>query len=316
MPFITKIPVFLLLFCCFITSAGQEMPVKPVSYRLFTPFLFNPAIAGSKDFFSTDLLAGFNGKNHAQVLSGNARLARSTPQYIASVRSYEFTGIGIGGAAFSEVTPETHNAGVLLSGSYHFALNRKALSFLSAGVSARGFYHHYKGDSDLDIPASDFYFPNIDAGLYYYDPRFYAGVSGTNLLGRPENTDTLSTWLIPATRQYFLYAGAKFVVSRSLNIVIEPSLIAVTDDSLSFDIKKLLKPALRIYAGDFCIGTFFNDFERLSFFFQFRYPRFYVGTFFELPRNTPFYKKPLTAEVALGLNLSKTKTGYSIRSHW
>lgn len=316
MPVIRKTPFLLLLLCCINTSSGQEIPVNPVSYKLFTPFLFNPAIAGSKDFLSADIIAGFNGKNHSQVLSGNARLARKSPQYTSSSKSYEFTGIGLGGALFSEVNSVGRNGGVLISGSYHKPLSSNALSFISAGIAARGFYHHYNGDEDLDIASADFWFPNIDAGLYYYDPRFYAGISGTNLLGRPANRDTLSTYLIPATRQFFLYAGVKLVVSRALNIVVEPSLIAVTDDSLSFDIRKSIKPALRIYAGDFCTGTYFNDFERISFFFQFRYPRFYVGTFFELPRNTPFYKMPLTAEVALGINLSKTNTGYSIRSHW
>jgi type IX secretion system PorP/SprF family membrane protein len=297
-------------------TSGQEIPLNPISYKLFTPFLFNPAIAGSKDFFSTDVMAGFRGKHQAQIISGNTRLVRKVPGNTASGRGFEFTGTGVGGAIFNEVYDSSRTAGFAATGSYHLALDNRALSFVSAGVSVRGFYHHYNGNPDLGIPEENHYFPNIDAGLYYYNPFFYAGLSGMNLLGRPSNRDTLSTWLIPATPQYFFIAGFKLVLSRSLDIVIEPSVIIVTDDSLSLAPKRSIKPALRLYAGDFCIGTYFNDFERVSFLFQFRYPRFYIGTFFELPKNTPFYKQPLTTEVAFGLNLSKTKAGYSVHSHW
>ena len=300
----------------FSISSGQEIPLNPISYKLFTPFLFNPAIAGSKDFFSTDIIAGFRGKNHAQIISGNTRLIKKVPGSVASGRGFDFTGIGVGGAIFNEVNDSSQTVGFVATGSYHYALDSRALSFLSAGIALRGFYHHYDGNTDHGIPLEDHYFPNIDAGLYYYNPYFYAGLSGMNLLGRPSNRDTLSTYLIPVTRQYFFYTGFKLVLSRSLDIVIEPSVIIITDDSLSMDPKRSIKPALRLYAGDFCLGTYFNDFERVSFLFQFRYPRFYVGTFFELPKNTPFYKKPLTAELAFGLNLSKTKAGYSVRSHW
>jgi len=307
--------VVLYVFSFNITT-GQEIPVNPISYKLFTPFLFNPSVAGSKDFFSTDIMAGFRGKNQAQIISGNTRLIKKVPGTAASARGFEFTGIGVGGAIFNEVYDSSRNAGFMAAGSYHLALDKRALSFVSAGIAMRGFYHHFAGSTDHGIPAEDHYFPNIDAGLYYYNPYFYAGLSGLNLLGRPSNPDTLSTYLIPVTRQYFFNTGVKIVVSRALNLVIEPSVIFVTDDSLSTDLKRSVKPALRLYAGDFCLGTWFNDFERVSFLFQFRYPRFYVGTFFELPKNTAFYKQPLTAEVAFGLNLSKTKAGYSVRSHW
>jgi len=316
MAVIKKTISVLVLVLCFIVANGQQVPMNPISYKIFIPSLFNPAIAGSKDFFSTDIIASFHAKSYSQVLSGNTRIMTKVPGYVSSHMVPEFTGAGIGYAVFNEMNSGTRNIGVNVAGSYHIPLDKKELSFISIGAAARGICHHYDGDPDLSIPSKDFFFPDVDAGLYFYNPSFHAGLSATNILGRPVDQDTLNTYTIPVSRRYFFMAGYKFVASRALNIVLEPSVILVTDDSLSLDLKEMVKPALRIYAGDFCLGTYFNDLDKISFFFEFRYPRFYVGTFFELPKDTPFYKKSLTAEVVLGFNLSSNRSGYTDRSHW
>lgn len=316
MSVIKKIISVLVLVSCNSILNGQQVPFNPVSYKIFIPSLLNPAIAGSKDFFSTDIIAGFYAKNYSQVLSGNARIIKKVPQYVSSYVAPKFTGIGIGYAVFNEMNSDSRNIGLSAAGSYHLTLNKKALSFLSIGIAAKGIYHHYDGDSDLNIPVKDFYIPGLDAGLYFYNPSFYAGISATNILGRPVDPDTLNTYIIPISRQYFFLAGFKFLISRPLKLVLEPSVILMTDDTLSLDIKETIKPALRLYAGDFCLGTYFNDLDKISFFFEFRYPRFYIGTFFELPKDTPFYKKSLTAELVLGFNLSSNSSGYTDRSRW
>ena len=82
----------------------------------------------------------------------------------------------------------------------------------------------------------------------------------------------------------------------------------LTDDSLSFDFKQSLQPVLKLYAGNFCIGTYFNDYNKVSFFFQYRYPKFYFGAFFALPKDTPFFQKSPTAEIALGINFSRNNS--------
>ena len=309
--------VFLVLpwACC---AFGQQMPFNPVSNRIFTPFVINPAVAGSKDFLSFDLLAGFSGQSNSQMISGNTRLSKKTPGYGDTGSVYSFTNIGTGGFAYNDYnsSDSTHNAGFAATASYHIPLNSKALSFVSIGASVKGMYHFAEGDSSGNIPLKEFFFPNVDFGVYMYNPNSYAGISVTNLLDPPDDTDTLTVYCIPVSRQFNLIAGYKFILSRSLNIVLEPSLIIHTDDSLSFDIKENIEPALKLYAGNFCIGTYFNDYSNISFFFQYRYPKFYVGTFFALPKDSPFYKKSLTAEVALGINFSHNKSGYTQSGHW
>jgi len=300
------------------SAFGQQMPFNPVSYRIFSPFLINPAISGSKDYMSVDILGGFTGKSYSQVISGNARLARKTYGYGTSEKTYSFTSIGTGVSAYNDFNSidSIINSGISAALSYHIRLNKRALSFLSIGASAKGMYHFYRGNSDLSIPYKEFYFPNVDAGIYLYNPNSYAGLSVTNLLDPPADTATFAIYQIPVSRQYNFIAGYKFVLSRTLNLVLEPSVIVHTNDTLAFDIKENIEPAIKLYAGNFCIGTFFNDYSKISFFFQYRYPKFYVGTYFALPKDSPFFKKSLTAEIALGINFSRNKSGYVKNGHW
>lgn len=311
------LPLILLLFTCYISS-GQQVPFNPVSYRIFTPLILNPAIAGSKDYFSVDMIAGFRGKSYSQILDGNTRLVKKTEGYQSTDNTYSFTNIGIGFSGFNDynANDSTHNAGISAGGSYHFPLDIRGVSFISVGAAIKGMYHFHEGNPDLNTKYSEVYYPNADIGVYVYTPSLYGGLSVTNLLGSPDNPDTLSNYCIPVSRQYNLIAGYKILLSSSMNIVLEPSIIIHTDDSLSFDPRENIEPALKLYAGNFCIGTFFNDYSKVSFFFQYRYPRFYIGTFFALPKDSPYYKKSLTSEIAFGINFSHNRSGYTKYGHW
>jgi type IX secretion system PorP/SprF family membrane protein len=311
-----KVIFSLILLFFFNASQGQETPYNPVSYRIFTPFLFNPAIAGSKDFFSADLLAGWSGKNRSQLLSSNTRYAKLAPEYISSYIPPEFTNIGFGAAIYNDLTDYLHTSGITITGSYHFPLDKKKLSYISAGISGKGIYTKFPDDSDSGSPSGNRLVADMDLGVYFYSPSFYTGISSVNILGNHEIRDSIGTYRIPVSRRFFFLAGYKVLVSKSLNIVVEPSVIVSADDSLSGEVKDMIDPLLKVYAGNFCLGTYFRDYSKISFFFQYRYPRFYVGTYFDMPKNTPFFKKSLIAEFTLGINLSGNKTSSFNKYHW
>jgi type IX secretion system PorP/SprF family membrane protein len=315
-PFI-KTVLFILMFAVYTNqSSGQQTPQYPVSHRIFSPFVFNPAVIGSKDFFSADLIAGKSGESNSQIISANGRLSKPGNDYFSSPNTPEFTNIGVGGFVFNDLNGLSTNSGIGLSGSYHFQLDENALSWFSAGVSAKAVLNQYSGNPDLSDTAKNTFFPGFDAGVYYYNPNFFAGLSVTNILGDPDGADTLGLYSIPVSRQLFFHAGYRIVLSKSLNVVLEPSLIVNSDDSFSQKVSEMIEPALKLYAGNFCLGTYFNDFSKTSFFFQFNYPAFSLGTYFELPNNSPFYKKPLLAEISLGINLSAIKSGSTRFNHW
>jgi type IX secretion system PorP/SprF family membrane protein len=311
-----KVFIILISTFSFNLSNGQQMPFYPISYRIFDPFIFNPAIAGSKDFFNIDLLESNYNKSNSELVCGNLRLSKSHPDYFSSPDAPEFTHVGVGGVIYNELNGLSHNIGISGSVSYHIQLDKDALSFLSFGISVKAVSNHYSGDPDFSKPAKNTVFPNFDAGIYYYSKHLFVGVSATNILGNPEDPDSLGFYTIPVSHQLFFQIGYKVVLSKPLNILLEPSLIVNSDDSFSGKITDMLKPMLKLYIGNICIGTYFNDFNKTSFFFQYNYRRFYIGTYFELPKDSPFYKEPILTEFTLGLNISAIKSGISRRNHW
>lgn len=295
---------------------GQESPFYPVSYRLFTPFIFNPAVAGSKDYTSFDFILSNFGRSNSQILSGNQRLSNSRKEYFSSLETTDFTNIGIGGFIYNDNIDLTNNIGVGASGSYHLQTDNEALDFLSVGVSAKVIYNSYSMDEESGASDDKSIIPNIDAGVYYYTPRYYAGISVTNILGTPERPDSLSFYTVPLSRQLFFHAGYKFPLSHALNIVVEPFIIVSTNDSLSGDISEMLNPGLKFYSGDVSVGTYLNDFSRISFFAKFHYSILYLGTYFELPYKTAYYRSPMIVEFTAGLNFSALRMGLHRRNHW
>ncbi len=309
----------LLIICLtflFIQSGGQESPLYPISYRLFTPFIVNPAIAGSKDFSTIDFQASKSGDLSSQILSSNMRLTKSRQSYFTSHNTPEFTKIGVGGTIFNDPNETSRIVGISGTGSYHFQLDKNSLSFFSVGATAKALFNNYKGDPDQSRPEKNTILPNLDFGIYFYNPFLFAGLSVTNMLGSQEDTTDLGYSTIPVSPHYYFNIGGKIVLSRDYNILLEPSVYIISDDTFSQEISEMIKPAIKLYAGNLCVGTYFNDFDNTSFFFQYKYSRFHIGAYFEFQRKTPFYQAPPSAELIFGINLSALKPGISQPNHW
>ena len=296
--------------------SAQHTPYNPISNRVFTPFVINPAMAGSKDFLALDLSATIQGENYSQLLSGNSRIAKKGPRYFGAPVAKSFTRIGMGAAIFNDVSGPSRNLGLGIATSYHIPLNDKNLSFLSAGIAFKGIYNIMDSLPDPGAPARNAFIPNADAGIYLYGQKFHVGLSATNILGNMTDSADMAIYQIPVSRQYFFIAGYKFVLSKSLNIVIEPSLIVNLDDSLDFSDKNSYNPMLKLYMDAFCIGSYLHSYHNLTFFFQYKFPGFYIGTLVDFPRNVPFYKTDLTVEIAAGFNFGGTGSSPRNRYQW
>ena len=310
------LPVLLLIFS-FNVSDGQQTPLNPISYWVFVPYIYNPAIVGSKDFISVDMNTAFEGKSRSQVLSGNIRFSKTQGGYFSSPDIIEFKNFGIGGSVFNDADGRSRNTGVSAAGSYQIPLSTRKLSFLSFGASVKGVYNRL---DTAAIEAGNFskktMYANLDLGLYYFGEKFFSGFSVTNLLDITDKNNSSGMIKIPLSRQYFFTAGYKFIISRSQNIVVEPSVLINAYDSTINEISDNINPILKFYAGNFCAGTYFLGNGKTSFFAQFRYPKFYVGSFFELPKKIPYFKRIPLVEFTLGLNLQIDKSRLSDHSHW
>ncbi len=297
-------------------ATAQQTPFTPISNRVFTPFIINPAIAGSKDFMAIDFSAAIQGVNKSQLLSGNTRIAKKGPKYFGAPVSRSYTQFGVGTAIYNDVIGPSRNLGLSAAASYHISLNDKNISFLSVGLAVKGIYNMMDSVPDFSAPPKNSFIPNADAGIYYYGQSFFAGISATNILGNMLDSADLAVYDVPVSREYFLIAGYKFVINKSLNIVIEPSLIVDLNDSLDFDMKETYNPMLKLYMEDFCVGGYLHDYKKLTFFFQYKFPRLYLGTLVDFPINVPFYKKDLTIEIAAGINFGNIGRSSSTKWHW
>ncbi len=304
-----------ILFC--LPSFAQQTPLNPLSYWVFTPYLYNPAMVGSKDYITLDFNAAFQGKSQAEILSGNARLSKTRPGYFSSPRLKEFNSIGLGGSVFNDQIAGSHNIGVNAAGSYQIPLSTKELSFLSFGAAIKGVSNRLDtSEIDAGDPAKNTFYPNADAGIYYYGTNLFAGISVINILGTPGGTDSIARYRIPVSRHYYFTLGYKFIISKSQNIVIEPSVLIDAVDSTVGKIADNINPILKIYIDNLCLGSYFLNKGNTSFFFQYRYPRFYLGAFYELPKNTAYFKKSPIVEFTLGFNFMSDQSKLSRQSRW
>ncbi len=298
-------------------SQAQQTPLNPLSYWVFVPYIYNPAMVGSKDFLAIDFNASFRGKSSTQILSGNSRLSKTRPGYFSSPEIKEFNSFGIGGAVFNDINGNSHNVGISAAGSYQIPLNTKELSFLSFGASVKGVYNILDtAISESGSHNKKTFYPNLDLGVYYFGTNFFTGLSVVNLLGNPEKPDSFGIYQIPVSREYYFTAGYKFLLSKRFDIVLEPSLFINVNDSSLSKIAENISPVIKLYIDNFCLGSYFLNDGNTSFFFQYRYPSFYLGAFYELPKKTAYYKSSPTVELTFGLNIPIDKSRFSKRSHW
>jgi type IX secretion system PorP/SprF family membrane protein len=312
---IRVLPIILSVFS-FCATNGQQTPLDPVSYWVFIPYIYNPAIVGSKDFLSIGINAAFQGKSNTQLISGNSRISKTNSGYFSSPDVVEFKNIGFGASAYNDYDGLTRNIGLSASCSYQIPLNERKLSFLSFGASVKGGYNSIT--SELRHRIAKTFYPNVDIGIYYFGTNFFTGFSTINLLGSPWKPapDSVGIFIIPVSREYFFTAGYKILISKSFNIVLEPSVMILATDSTFKKTGNNINPILKLYLEDFCFGTSYQNNGNISIFAQFKYPRFYLGAFYELTKKTPYFKKAPIVEFTLGLNIQPDKYRFPNHSHW
>jgi type IX secretion system PorP/SprF family membrane protein len=300
----------------FSITHGQQTPLNPISYWVFTPYVYNPGMIGSKDFISIGINAAFQGISNSQLLSGNRRISKTSSGYFSSPDIVEFKNIGIGGSVFRDIKGISKNAGISASGSFQIPLNTRKLSFLSFGVTVKGVFNTL--DNDSIGPARYFkksFYPNFDLGIYFYGTSFFTGLSATNVIRNPLKSDNLTISSINELRHYFFTAGFKILLNKPMNIVLEPSVLIVANDSVMGNVSDYINPIVKLYLEDFCFGSSLSSGGRISFFTHYRYPKFYVGAYYEIAKKTAYFKKAPIVEFTLGFYIQPNKSRLSNHSH-
>lgn len=286
---------------------GQSVPSKLLSTPIYHPMVLNPGYVGSKDFINISLTSRASKSYDSQILNFHNRLAGADGKY---------SHMGFGVYAFQEQFDANWNSGIAFSGAYHHPLDKQNIHNLSAGATFKGIFAVPKntGESVSDSLSAKFR-PNMDIGVYYYGPHAFAGISATTLFDTNTDGDSSLNYTI-FDRQYHTFVGYKFLVSKELGIVIEPSVLLTLDDKTISDPLGELVPYLKVYLKNFYLGTYLKDLDIFALFFQYQFPKFYTGVFLEFPRVGYLNDENIIFEVSIGLNLGKSDPFFKYYRHW
>jgi len=306
---VRKLALSMAMLSGFFTSLflqGQDVPSKPLSIPVYHPMLINPAFVGSKDFTNISFTTRALKYPDSQVINIHKRIANAEGDY---------TPLGFGAYAFQEQLEHSWNTGLAAAGTYHFAVDDEHLHNIAGGVTVKGILLvPKKGDESISDTSAAVFRPNMDLGLYYYGPQAFGGMSVTTLLDTKKG-DTISSYS-HIDREYHVYGGYKFVLSKTHGIVLEPSLHVSLNDSTLTEPHKHLVPYLKLYVQNVYVGTCLKDFDVFALFFQYQFPRLYAGVFLEFPRIGYLNDDNIIFEVSVGVNLGSGGTPHLQYGHW
>lgn len=215
-----KILITIMMSLLSLIALGQQD--AGFSMYFFNPVYINPGYAGSRETFSGSLVhrsqwTAMPGAPVTQSLSIHSALPNSN--------------VGLGFQFYNDKTGPMKNTGIKLTYAYHLPIGEK--SKLAFGLSGMANYIRI-GLNEINVedendPAfavdvySNWVF-DASTGVYFYQPRFYLGLSVNHLLQSKfglENAPDPN--LAKFYRQYYLTSGIVFHLNKSLSF--RPSLL-------------------------------------------------------------------------------------------
>lgn len=227
------------------TVNSQEKSIYNQAY--IDPFIINPASTGSELFPVVRLSVekswvGFRDSPSTLLFTGNARIGNYgfyTPKGLINKSPIKIGDrVALGGAVYYDNNGPLKSTGGMISYAYHVPVN--ALSSLSMGLSAY-FLNKTLNTSKLEPDQADdeyllngqndLFRVNFGVGLFFHSKNFFSGLSVNELF----SMQSKKSYRDVKTPGYYLIAGYKFDISRSIDI--EPSIIVrkPSNDDLNFD---------------------------------------------------------------------------------
>ncbi len=206
-------------------SSGLEAQQAPVfSQYMFNPLFLNPAYAGYKQQV---YLQSYYRKQWTNVEGSPETFAISGDGLISN------TNLGVGGHVMVDRLGAQSVTGGYANLAYHLRVSREG--YLSFGLGAGLVNSKLEGDMLNPLDPSDpsvaigneqSLYPDLRAGLFYYNPHFYTGLSVDNIFSSKFDLDNGAV-LIQPTSNLYLTMGT--LIDVSYNVAIKPSILYVDD---------------------------------------------------------------------------------------
>ncbi|TVR68235.1 MAG: type IX secretion system membrane protein PorP/SprF [Marinilabiliales bacterium] len=272
-------------------STAQQLPLY--SQYMMNSFLLNPAVAGNDGLTSFNLTAreqwlGFENAPRTVAISGQSRLLRNSP--ISRGRSVRHRptmmsrggNVGVGGYIFNDRNGIIDRTGFQGTYAYHIWMDRHQLSF---GISLTGYQlkldDRYAILNEIDDPLllnsrKALFVPDVNLGIYYSSPTYYAGFSTAQLLQSALKFGNDGFKDYKMLRHYYFMGGYGFFLYNG--ITIEPSVLvqATFESPVQVDINT------RVYfRDDYWGGISYRTSGALIMMGGVKVDRFYFGYAFD-----------------------------------
>jgi type IX secretion system PorP/SprF family membrane protein len=274
-----------------IQAGAQQLPLY--SQYMVNKFLINPAVAGSEGYTAFNLTAReqwiglkYSPKTHA--FSAQTRVLRKS--FISRGASVNRKGtsssrsgkVGLGGYIFNDQSGLVNRTGLQLTYAYHISFRRGQLSF---GLS--GSFYQFRVDKEKIIlydPSDDLinnfnnrlWVPDASVGVYYSDPRMYAGLSVSDLFQASFKFGKEGYDNFRLLRHYYAIGAYNFELND--NLMFEPSVLIKASEVWSFQADITAK--MYIYE-DYWAGLSFRTGGALIVMGGLRIDKFFFGYAFD-----------------------------------
>ena len=228
-----KTLAFALLLISAVTY-GQQDPLY--TQYMYNKLAINPGYAGSHELLSLEAITrfqwvGINGAPRTTSFTANTPLRNPH--------------IGLGFYAYRDELGPTVDYGVMGNFTYRVIFKNSKLCF---GINAGIKYYNInfgalaaKDPDDLILinQVSNKAVPDVDFGIYYYTPHFYAGLSSKHLL---QNQMSVSSAPVPDSESSFsklkrhFYGISGAAIPLSTNLVFMPSVLMKVVEGAPFQI--------------------------------------------------------------------------------
>jgi len=240
--------VYILFFAGFFFNSSLAQQVPLYSQYMMNGFLLNPAVAGSEGYTAVNITAreqwlGLKDAPKTHAVSGQTRILKNS--YIsknASIKKRRRANtrsgkVGLGGYIFNDKNGPIDRTGIQFSYAYHIKMRKSQLSF---GISAIGYQFSVDNskirlveqDEFYDFANKSIFIPDASVGVYYSDPKLYAGFSATQMFQSALRLGEKGYAEYKMKRYYYLTAGYDIPVNDF--VTIEPSFLFKTTENLTW----------------------------------------------------------------------------------
>jgi type IX secretion system PorP/SprF family membrane protein len=297
--FMKRFLTVLLLVISF-SAFGQQDPL--FSQYMFNKLLVNPAYAGSRENLSIDILdryqwVGIEGAPNTITLAAHSLL--------------ESKKVGLGLYVFRDELGPTINQGIMGTYAYRIQTRRGWFSF---GIQGGIKYFNFDWNA-INTRDPDYMFypqdvekitPDVNLGIYYQTPKFFAGLSSKQLLeneygvGESDGKTTFAR----LARHYYAMTGFAFPLNDK--IIFRPSMLGkfVRNAPLQMDFN-----ASFLFSDLFWVGASFRTEKAVVFLTEFRVTDFMrIGYSFDLYLNELQLHNKGSHEFRLGFDIATRKS--------